>query len=617
MRKAAVNLRCIIGGTDGEIRISGGCHRPRLRPTVLRGSKGARKGCQPRTRTGFQPRTIKGPPPEPSLHKQYYRAVFKPSTPFSRRIFGNKRSERHAAIESLLQLARLKIGLTYDEREKIISAMAGTGLQPTGTGLQRPTLDLVCHSGGGIDAESHMPPMHAFLEKGVGSQRTGTVRIFRGTPMSHGKRQKTGFRCAMTSSPGTKYKTPRWWGSWASTVEESFEKFVTKHSDLFVPNEAGRLRKLMHSPGSSRETTVATVHQIYGLFRDGRPMPPLFAKSSAAWKSWCERLPASGDGLPAKYILWDADMVDTLMRKHAPSEIMWLYRKPTYAIQRCDVARWMILYVYGGLYADLDTFPNRPSYQQVSLGIPKMLARSYKHGPEWEMKFIVATQGNSQLIDIMLNQVVNYKARMHMKVYRTRPCRFVYHTTGPYALRRFLYFNSISETVNSFAMNRPSRAFPVEELYWDRASSQPQDGDRKTEKAKGYEILTAFSMSFRVADGKTRVLVPTPPLGEEDVDLPQVPMSPRKRVRSKSHAHIEPSCLKRLRLHQDSKGLRLHTDCKFREQVAAGSLQLAADKSQPNAFHQLVNKACVPHHGEGSVQNGFQPVHVGFQPTNG
>ena len=229
-----------------------------------------------------------------------------------------------------------------------------------------------------------------------------------------------------------------------------------------------------------------------------------FAKSTMGWKASC-------DGLPAKYIMWDADMVDTLMRKHAPSEIMWLYRKPTYAIQRCDVARWVILYVYGGLYADLDTFPNRPSYQQVSLGIPKMLARSYKHGPEWEMKFIVATQGNSQLIDIMLNQVVNYKARMHMKAYRTRPCRFVYHTTGPLALRRFINSNSISETVHSFIMNRPSPAFPVEKLYWDRASSQPCiNFSRNKETAQGYEILTAFSMSYRVADGKTRVLVPTP-----------------------------------------------------------------------------------------------------------
>ena len=530
--------------------------------------------------------------------------------------------KKHAAVESLLQRASDQIGLKCDEREKIISAMAGTGLQPTGTGLQRPTLDLVCHSGGGIDAESHMFPMHAFLEKGVCRQRTGTVRIYPGkakSRASEGKRQRTGFRCALNYSPGTKDKTLRRWGSWASTVEESFEKFVAKHSDLFVPNEAGRLRKLMHSPGSSRETPVTTVHQIYGLFRDGRPMPPLFAKSSAAWKSWCERLPASGDGLPAKYILWDADMVDTLMRKHAPSEIMWLYRKPTYAIQRCDVARWMILYVYGGLYADLDTFPNRPSYQQVPLGIPKMPARSYKHGPEWEMEFIVATQGNSQLIDIMLNQVVNYKARMHMKAYRTRPCRFVYHTTGPLALRRFINSNSISETVHSFVMNRPSPAFPAEKLYWDRPSSQPRiNFSRNKETAQGYEILTAFSMS---CDGKNhrdrKTLVPTPPLGEEDVDLPQVPMSPRKRLRRKSHAPIEPSCLKRLRLHQDSKGLRLHTDCKFREQMAAGSLQLAADKSRANAFHQLVTNACGPHHGEGRERNGFQPVHVCFQPMKG
>ena len=164
-----------------------------------------------------------------------------------------------------------------------------------------------------------------------------------------------------------------------------------------------------------------------------------------------------------------------------------------------------------------------------------------------------------------------------MKAYRTRPCRFVYHTTGPLALRRFINSNSISETVHSFVMNRPSPAFPVEELYWDRPSSQPRiNFSRNKETAQGYEILTAFSMSYR-RDGKNRrdrkTLVPTPPLGEEDVDLPQVPMSPRKRLRDKSHAPIEPSCLKRLRLHQDSKGLRLHTDCKFREQMAAGSWQ--------------------------------------------
>ena len=46
-------------------------------------------------------------------------------------------------------------------------------------------------------------------------------------------------------------------------------------------------------------------------------------------------------------------------------------------------------------------------------------------------------------------------------------------------------------------------------------------------------------------------------------------------------------------------------------------MQLAADKSRANAFHQLVTNACGPHHGEGRERNGFQPVHVCFQPMKG
>ena len=37
-------------------------------------------------------------------------------------------------------------------------------------------------------------------------------------------------------------------------------------------------------PTSSRTQTVDFIHQIYGLFRDGKAMSPLFQKSSEAWK---------------------------------------------------------------------------------------------------------------------------------------------------------------------------------------------------------------------------------------------------------------------------------------------------------------------------------------------
>ena len=99
-------------------------------------------------------------------------------------------------------------------------------------------------------------------------------------------------------------------------------------------------------------TTISIVHQIYGLFRDGQPMCDTFAKSTMAWKAWCGRL-------GAKYILWDADMVDALMAKHADRESMWLYANARYSVQRCDVTHFLIMYVY------IDMFPHRPTSAEM------------------------------------------------------------------------------------------------------------------------------------------------------------------------------------------------------------------------------------------------------------
>ena len=55
--------------------------------------------------------------------------------------------------------------------------------------------------------------------------------------------------------------------------------------------------------------------------RDGQPMCDTFAKSTMAWNAWRDRL-------PAKYILWHADIVEALMAKHA---------------DRCSAMRWRTL----------------------------------------------------------------------------------------------------------------------------------------------------------------------------------------------------------------------------------------------------------------------------------
>ena len=103
------------------------------------------------------------------------------------------------------------------------------------------------------------------------------------------------------------------------------------------------------------------VHQIYGVFGDGKPMDQVFKASQQAWKTCAARM-------GAQYHLWNSDEVETLMRTRYPQ--FWeLYTRVRYPIMRVDIGRIAILHAYGGMYADLDTLPNRQWYSQAQLAV--------------------------------------------------------------------------------------------------------------------------------------------------------------------------------------------------------------------------------------------------------
>lgn len=59
------------------------------------------------------------------------------------------------------------------------------------------------------------------------------------------------------------------------------------------------------------------------------------------------------------HIEWNNEMCDKLISNFY-KEYWSLYRSYIYEIQRCDVARCFILHRYGGLYADMDYYCNKP-----------------------------------------------------------------------------------------------------------------------------------------------------------------------------------------------------------------------------------------------------------------
>lgn len=59
------------------------------------------------------------------------------------------------------------------------------------------------------------------------------------------------------------------------------------------------------------------------------------------------------------HIEWDKNLCETLVKNIYP-EHLEMYKGYKYEIQRCDAIRYIILHRYGGLYADMDYYCNRP-----------------------------------------------------------------------------------------------------------------------------------------------------------------------------------------------------------------------------------------------------------------
>ena len=108
-----------------------------------------------------------------------------------------------------------------------------------------------------------------------------------------------------------------------------------------------------------------TFHHIYWDFSgEGKPMP----------EKWSTNLQGFKDHHPDwKFVLWDLGMCEKLLRDNFPNYLeLW---KSFLEIQKCDFARYMMLFVYGGVYTDLDCICHQPIDEWIegySLIFPKI-----------------------------------------------------------------------------------------------------------------------------------------------------------------------------------------------------------------------------------------------------
>ena len=115
--------------------------------------------------------------------------------------------------------------------------------------------------------------------------------------------------------------------------EYSFDEF-----DSFLLSKNGRI-----------------IHQLWGFFKKDSKShsKKLYEKLSIYRESWIKHNPTWFR------FEWDDKLGLDLMKKIFPEHLS-MYKKYKYDIQRCDAIRYFILYRYGGLYADMDYYCNRP-----------------------------------------------------------------------------------------------------------------------------------------------------------------------------------------------------------------------------------------------------------------
>lgn len=85
------------------------------------------------------------------------------------------------------------------------------------------------------------------------------------------------------------------------------------------------------------------IHQVWEGKRGAMP-----ARLGLLAETWKEKNPEW------EYHLWNGEEMDQLVLNHF-SDYRLMYNSFSHDVQRWDTIRYMILYVYGGIYADLDT----------------------------------------------------------------------------------------------------------------------------------------------------------------------------------------------------------------------------------------------------------------------
>lgn len=165
------------------------------------------------------------------------------------------------------------------------------------------------------------------------------------------------------------------------------------------------------------------IHQVW----EGRTEPKMPVRLQILAETWKEKNP------DWEYHLWNGDEMDELVSTHFPY-FLSTYNSFSYNVQRWDAIRYMLLYVHGGVYTDLDTecfrsidalcekknmlFGKEPPEHNFYSGVPSLIGNA----------FMASEKGFIGWLDI-LNEISESMSMNYLN-------QTVLQTTGPLMISR-------------------------------------------------------------------------------------------------------------------------------------------------------------------------------------
>lgn len=166
------------------------------------------------------------------------------------------------------------------------------------------------------------------------------------------------------------------------------------------------------------------------------PLPENYKKLSNTWvknhKDWC-------------FIVWNESLMIDLVKRHFP-EYLETYQSFSNSVQRWDIIRYMILYVIGGVYADLDTECFKPidsiiEGKECFFGLePEFNSKNLNQYYLIGNAFMGCEERNDFMLEL-IKESLNYRQYIDNQ-------QFVLESTGPIMINRVYEKYSKKETVN-------------------------------------------------------------------------------------------------------------------------------------------------------------------------